>query len=79
MSEDHAKVTATVNEHPFTGLHTASIHPCKHAETMKAMIDRATEGGGTVKVEQYFFIFMKFVSSIVPTLDLESTSLNFIC
>jgi hypothetical protein len=43
---------------------------------MKALIDRAAESGETFKVEKYFFTFMKFISSIVPTLQLEQTSLD---
>ena len=43
------------------GLH-AAIHPCRHAETMKRIIDHIKDNGGDdLRVDQYLFIFLKYV------------------
>ncbi|KAH7832528.1 Autophagy-related protein 3 C (Atg3C) [Monocercomonoides exilis] len=70
MSEEHARKTATVETHPHLGVPTASIHPCKHALTMKAMVEHEMEEGRQVRPEQYFFYFLKFVSSAIPTIEI---------
>ncbi|CDI79544.1 autophagocytosis associated protein, putative [Eimeria praecox] len=36
---DYAAKTVTVDPHPCTGVPTASIHPCKHAQVMKKVVD----------------------------------------
>lgn len=61
--QDYANKTVTfeLNPHqPAAGLH-ASIHPCRHAETMKRIIDHVTAGGQEPRVDQYLFIFLKCV------------------
>ncbi|KAA6375409.1 MAG: putative autophagy protein 3 [Streblomastix strix] len=73
MSEDHARKTVTIEPHPHLGTMMMSIHPCKHASLMKTMVDRMKDSGKTLGVEQYFFTFLKFISSIVPTLEIENT------
>lgn len=52
VSEEHARKTITVDPHPHMSLVAASIHPCKHAELMKRLVDNIVEGGGTFDVEQ---------------------------
>ena len=52
VSEEHARKTITVEAHPHLALTAASIHPCRHGETMKRLVDNITEGGGTFAVEQ---------------------------
>ncbi|KAH7815099.1 Autophagy-related protein 3 B (Atg3B) [Monocercomonoides exilis] len=73
MATEHANKTATVDEHPHLDVPTASIHPCKHAQTMKSLIDREKEAGRQIKPEQYFFTFLKFVQTAIPTIELSGT------
>ena len=68
VMQDYANKTVTfeLNPHqPAAGLH-ASIHPCRHAETMKRIIDHVTGGGQEPRVDQYLFIFLKYVLVVAP-------------
>lgn len=50
ISSDYAQKTVTIEPFPHTsGLNTASVHPCKHANVMKKVIERMD---GTVRDEQ---------------------------
>ena len=59
--------------HPHLPLSSASIHPCKHAHVMKKLLDSLSEGGKEPSVEHYLVIFLKFIASIVPTIDYDYT------
>lgn len=65
-----------------------SIHPCKHAQTMKRVIDSMLASAGAAapaaaddeasttaapSVELYLFIFLKFIASMVPTMAYDNT------
>ena len=52
VSEEHARKTITVEAHPNLSLTAASIHPCRHSETMKRLMTNIQEGGGSFAVEQ---------------------------
>mgnify|MGYP001971700895 CR=1 FL=1 len=74
VSAEHAKKTVTIDPHPHTGAPAASIHPCKHAPVMKKLMDAtARAGGGTPKVEHYLLVFLKFIASVVPTIEYDYT------
>lgn len=67
----------------------ASIHPCQHSKVMKTIVrnlisasdeqasqkDAAVEEAGTdaPSVEMYLFIFLKFISSMIPTINYDFT------
>lgn len=79
---DYANKTVTMEAHPHIfGIPHASIHPCQHGKVMKTIVrnlitasedgsDSASEGPS---VEMYLFIFLKFVSSIIPTINYDFT------
>ncbi|KAL3799288.1 hypothetical protein HJC23_013013 [Cyclotella cryptica] len=78
---DYANKTVTMEYHPHVaGVH-ASIHPCQHGAVMKTIVKNLTkesEGGGRDEkagpsVEMYLFIFLKFVSSMIPTINYDFT------
>lgn len=116
LSTDHAYKTVTFESHPFLATHNrqASIHPCKHAATMKRLCDMMAERNQTGKEAKatanatatadsskaappasaslsasvssatpdspigltprdYLFIFLKFISSVVPTIEYDYT------
>ena len=88
VMSDYANKTVTIEAHPHvTGPH-ASIHPCQHGKVMKTIVQnllRATQQTATdgdevalaqqqgPSVEMYLFIFLKFVSSIIPTINYDFT------
>lgn len=81
VMSDYANRTVTIDPHPHvTGYH-ASIHPCQHGAVMKTIVKNLTkavgdEGGEEARaptVEMYIFIFLKFVSSIIPTINYDFT------
>ena len=76
VMQDYANRTATIETHPHApeaGPHI-SIHPCRHAQAMKRILDALTAAGAPVPpVEHYLFIFLKFIASIVPTIEYDYT------
>ncbi len=40
---------------------------------MKHLIDMFLENGGELKVHQAMFVFLKFISSVVPTIEYDFT------
>lgn len=86
---DYANKTVTMENHPHVSGHHASIHPCQHGKVMKAIVKnlikasekKVAEGGGDAEsvvaagpsVEMYLFIFLKFVSSMIPTINYDFT------
>lgn len=74
ISADHAQKTVTIDPHPHTGVPSASIHPCKHGNVMKKLIDLAdAESGSSLTVDSYLFVFLKFIASVIPTVEYDYT------
>lgn len=44
-----------------------TIHPCKHSEVLKRFNDEAKAKGKKIKPHQALIIFLKFMSSVMPT------------
>lgn len=77
FSADHANKTITMEAHPhLPGPPQASVHPCRHAQVMKKLIDQIVEGGGELGVHMYLIVFLKFVQAIIPTIEYDFTQ-NF--
>ncbi|XP_014668216.1 PREDICTED: ubiquitin-like-conjugating enzyme ATG3 [Priapulus caudatus] len=74
FSQDHAKKTVTFENHQHLPEHMASVHPCRHAEVMKKLI-QTVEGGGEkeLHVHLYLLIFLKFVQAVIPTIEYDYT------
>uniref|UniRef100_A0A0D9Y4V1 Autophagy-related protein 3 n=2 Tax=Oryza glumipatula TaxID=40148 RepID=A0A0D9Y4V1_9ORYZ len=74
ISQDHARKTVTIEDHPHlsAGKH-ASVHPCKHAAVMKKIIDVLMSRGVEPEVDKYLFIFLKFMASVIPTIEYDYT------
>jgi ubiquitin-like-conjugating enzyme ATG3 len=78
---DYANKTVTIEGHPHVAGPHASIHPCQHANVMKAIVRNLVKGSGDgdgdgdegPSVESYIFIFLKFVSSMIPTINYDFT------
>ncbi|KAH6569279.1 hypothetical protein BASA50_008110 [Batrachochytrium salamandrivorans] len=76
ISQDHAHKTVTIEAHPHENITLASIHPCKHANVMKRILDHMKETGDTpeLRVDQYLMLFLKFMSAVLPTMDYDYTA-----
>ncbi|CDJ42060.1 autophagocytosis associated protein, putative [Eimeria tenella] len=70
---DYAAKTVTVDPHPCTGVPTASIHPCKHAQVMKKVVDHWRSQGVEPRPDLALIVLLKFISSVVPTIDYDFT------
>ncbi|CAJ1389104.1 unnamed protein product [Effrenium voratum] len=70
---DYKSKTVTVDPHPLTGTPTVSIHPCQHAAVMKKVIQDWIEQGLTPRHDLALFVFLKFISSVVPTINYDFT------
>ena len=80
---DYANRTVTIEYHPhLSGMQHASIHPCQHGAVMKTIIKNLTKDSNNKNdkndssgpsVEMYLFIFLKFVSSMIPTISYDFT------
>lgn len=70
--------TVTIEKHPCTGIKSISIHPCKHSLLLKKMIDNYERAGKTLEVYMSILIFLKFLHSVVPTIQYDFTmDINF--
>merc|ERR1719232_144507 len=70
---DYANKTVTFESHPKQASQQLSIHPCNHATVMKKIVDQIRDNGGEPRVEFYMFFFLKFISSVVPTIEYDFT------
>lgn len=74
---DYANKTVTIEAHPHVAGPHASIHPCQHGKVMKTIVRNLTraaaDGDEGPSVELYLFIFLKFVSSMIPTINYDFT------
>lgn len=78
VMSDYANRTVTIDPHPHIAGPHASIHPCQHGAVMKTIVRNLTKSVGDEEakaptVEMYLFIFLKFVSSIIPTINYDFT------
>jgi ubiquitin-like-conjugating enzyme ATG3 len=72
ISEDHARKTVTLDNHPHMENRTfAFIHPCKHSAVIKSLIDRMVANNHVPRVDHCLFIFLKFMSAVIPTIDYD--------
>ena len=67
ISEDYRNTTVTYEIHPHLSANWVSLHPCKHADTMKIMIDKLEN----IRVDQYMFVFLKFIQTVIPTIEYD--------
>lgn len=73
MSIDHSHQSITIEQHPHLDIVCVSIHPCNHSTVMKTMVNKYIEAGKEIKVEDYMFLFLKFISCIMPNINYDFT------
>jgi ubiquitin-like-conjugating enzyme ATG3 len=73
--QDYAGKTATLETHPHDpaiGV-CISIHPCRHAATMKRLLENSCTVSQIPTVKSYMFFFLKFIASMIPTIEYDYT------
>lgn len=73
VSHDHARKTVTIEDHPHLPGKHASVHPCQHGAVMKKIIDVLMSRGVEPEVDKYLFLFLKFMASVIPTIEYDYT------
>ena len=58
---------------PYLDCRMLTIHPCKHSDVLKRFIDQSKAKGKTLKPYQSLIVFLKFMSSIMPTIRYDQT------
>ena len=77
MKEDimpeYRNKTCTIEPQTFTGIRNISVHPCRHSLLLKKMIKDFQNSGKKLEVEQSILLFLKFLQSVVPTVQYDFT------
>ncbi|GMF25722.1 unnamed protein product [Phytophthora lilii] len=85
IMQDYANRTVTMEPHPHrSSLVHASIHPCQHGAVMKRIIanlkarkpgeaETEEQVANEIRSDQYLFLFLKFIQSVIPTIDYDYT------
>jgi ubiquitin-like-conjugating enzyme ATG3 len=77
IMQDYANRTVTMEPHPHRqSLVHASVHPCQHGAVMKRIVANMRDQAGDaseIRSDQYLFLFLKFIQSVIPTIDYDHT------
>ncbi|KAM3139366.1 hypothetical protein pb186bvf_008586 [Paramecium bursaria] len=71
---DYADKTVTQENMPRLNLQMPTVHPCKHAETLKFLTDQMRENGASqekIHVDNSILLFLKFFGSVIPTIQFD--------
>ena len=78
VMEEYRNKTVTFEQHTGTGLRNISVHPCRHSLLLKKMIQTFENSGKKLEVFMSILIFLKFLHSVVPTIQYDFTmDINF--
>ena len=75
ISADHVEKTVTYEDHPFLSMKNLSIHPCKHGNVMTKLVERL-DHPEKFCAPMYFFLFLKFIHTVIPTIDVSTPSID---
>lgn len=68
IQKEYLDKTLTVEKFEFIqNLSMPTVHPCKHANVLKTMSDAMRENGQVVPSHFALLIFLKFITSVIPT------------
>jgi ubiquitin-like-conjugating enzyme ATG3 len=77
MKEDvmpeYRNKTCTIEPQTCTGLRNISVHPCRHSLLLKKMIQDFQNSGKKLEVHMSILLFLKFLQSVVPTVQYDYT------
>jgi ubiquitin-like-conjugating enzyme ATG3 len=72
---EYRNETVTEDTMPQLGIRMLTIHPCNHSKVMKTFVDGANAKSKTRKIKPHMalIIFLKFMSSVMPTIQYDQT------
>ena len=73
ISSEYINKTVTYEYHPHLPILLVSLHPCRHGEVMKKLIKQYRDNNKSVSIDHYMFIFLKFISSVLPNINYDKT------
>lgn len=73
VMKEYRDKTVTYDKQPHTGEFMINIHPCKHANVLKRFAEQAMSNGNEVRPDQSLFLFLKFIASVMPTVEIDFT------
>jgi ubiquitin-like-conjugating enzyme ATG3 len=73
IMKEYIEKTVTFENHPLTGIRSVSIHPCKHSLLMRKMIENFEAAGKKLEVYMAIVLLLKFLHSVVPTIQYDFT------
>lgn len=74
IQREYLDKTLTVENFPFMdNTMMPTVHPCKHANVLKTMSDSMRENGQKVESHFALLIFLKFITSVIPTVEFDLT------
>jgi ubiquitin-like-conjugating enzyme ATG3 len=74
IQKEYLDKTLTVETFPFIeNTSMSTVHPCKHANVLKSMADAMRENKQKVDAHFALLIFLKFITSVIPTVEFDIT------
>ena len=77
MKEDvmpeYRNKTVTIEPQTCTGIKNISVHPCRHSQLIKKMINDFQSSGRKMEIHMTILLFLKFLQSVVPTVHYDYT------
>lgn len=70
---DYSNQTVTHEIHPYTGIISVSIHPCKQADMMSKVAKQWTKENIPPRHDLSILILLKNISTIIPTIEYDFT------
>ena len=70
---DYIDKTVTIEKLANTGIKSVSIHPCKTAMLLLKMMENFEKAGKKLDVEKSVVLLLKFLQSVVPTINYDFT------
>lgn len=73
VMNEYREKTVTYDKQPHTGEYMVNIHPCKHANVLRSFAEQASSHGNQVRPDQSLFLFLKFIGSVMPSVEIDYT------
>lgn len=71
LLSSHINKTITIEIHHFLDIPMVSVHPCRHSNAMKHILNLGN--GDSFRVDQYLIFFLRMMSFIIPNINYDHT------